>query len=95
MKLTDHKKDRLCYILEELFNYLITILVTGSYLAKITSYLGFSDSLTAILSSFVTLGCSSQMLSGLVFRKGMIKPPRKAADDNDIVILHITHRSFL
>ena len=73
MKLTDHKKDRLCYILEELFNYLITILVTGSYLAKITSYLGFSDSLTAILSSFVTLGCSTQMLSGLVFRKGMIK----------------------
>lgn len=73
MKLTDHKKERLCYILEELFNYLITILISGSYLAKITSYLGFSDSLTAILTSFVTLGCSTQLLSGLVFRKGKIK----------------------
>lgn len=73
MKLTEHKKERLCYILEELFNYLITILISGSYLAKITAYLGFSDSLTAVLASFVTLGCSTQLLSGLVFKKGRIK----------------------
>lgn len=73
MKSTDHKKDRLCYILEELFNYLITVLVSGSYLAKITAVLGFSDSLTAILNSFVTLGCSTQILSGLIFRGGRIK----------------------
>ena len=71
MKLTEHKKERLCYILEELFNYLITILVSGvngSYIAKITDYLGFSDSLTAILSAFVTLGYSAQILAGMFFR---------------------------
>ena len=76
MKLTEHKKERLCYILEELFNYLITILVSGvngSYIAKITDYLGFSDSLTAILSAFVTLGYSAQILAGMFFRRGKVK----------------------
>jgi len=66
-------KDRLCYILEETFNYLITILLSGSYLAKVTSTLGFSDGLTAILSTINTLGCSMQLLSVAFFRKGTYK----------------------
>ena len=84
MKLTEHKKERLCYILEELFNYLITILVSGvngSYIAKITDYLGFSDSLTAILSAFVTLGYSAQILAGMFFRRGKVKK-RKNRTEN-------------
>lgn len=73
MKLKNNAKDRLCYILEETFNYLITILLTGSYLAKLTSTLGFSDGLTAILSTINTLGCSMQLLSVALFRKGTYK----------------------
>lgn len=67
------KRARICYILEELFNYLIGILVAGSYLAKLTSTLGISDGLTAILSSFVTLGCCTQLLTGVFFKKGKVK----------------------
>jgi len=73
MKPDGNTKNRLCYILEETFNYLITILLSGSYLAKVTSVLGFSDGLTAILSSIATLGCSAQLLSVAFFRKGQIK----------------------
>jgi len=73
VKQDKYKKDRICYILEELFNYLIALITSGSYLAKLTTSLGFSDGLTAVLSSFATLGCTVQLLSGVVFRKGMIK----------------------
>lgn len=73
MRPNNFTKNRICYILEETFNYLITILVTGSYLAKVTSTLGFSDGLTAILSSISTLGCSAQLLSVALFRKGKVK----------------------
>lgn len=73
MNLKHSAKDRLCYILEETFNYLITILLTGSYLAKVTTTLGFSDGLTAILSTLNTLGCSMQLLSVAFFRKGTYK----------------------
>lgn len=73
MNLKSNAKDRLCYILEETFNYLITILLSGSYLAKVTSTLGFSDGLTAILSTINTLGCSMQLLSVAFFQKGTYK----------------------
>lgn len=67
------RRGRICYILEELFNYLISILVAGSYLAKLTTSLGISDGLTAILTSFVTLGCCTQLLSGIFFKRGKVK----------------------
>lgn len=73
MQLDNYKKDRLCYILEETFNYLIGILLAESYLAKLTSSLGISDSLTAILSTFVTLGCCTQLLTGVFFKRGKAK----------------------
>ena len=73
MKPDNTTKDRLCYILEETFNYLITILLSGSYLAKVTSTLGFSDGLTAILTAISTLGCSVQLLSVAFLRKGTFK----------------------
>ena len=73
MKPNNSAKDRLCYILEESFNYLITLLLSGSYLAKVTSTLGFSDGLTAILATISTLGCSMQLLSVAIFRKGTYK----------------------
>ena len=61
--------SRVWVIAEAALEYFIALLTSGAYLAKITSALNFSDSLTGILSSFVTLGCIFQLGSGIVFRK--------------------------
>ena len=58
-----YKFSRLMYILEAAFEYFISLLVTGTYLAKITSSLGISDSLTGILTAFVSLGCGFQIIA--------------------------------
>lgn len=73
MKRDIYAKDRLCYILEETFNYFVIIMISGSYLAKLTTTLGFSDSLTAILTAFVNLGACAQVVSVAFFKKGMVK----------------------
>lgn len=65
--------SRICYIIEETTHYLISILITGAYLAKLTNTLGFSDSLTAILASFVSLGCSVQLFAIAIFKRGRVK----------------------
>lgn len=67
------KKGRIMYIFEALFEYLISILVAGSYLATLTKQLEFSDSLTGILSSVISLGCSFQLIS-IAFRVTKAKP---------------------
>ena len=68
-----YKTSRICYVIEETAHYLITLLITGAYLAKLTLSLGFSDSLTALLSSFVNLGCVFQLLAIAIFRRGSVK----------------------
>ena len=59
----EFKLSRLMYILEAAFEYFISIMVTGAYLAKVSSSIGISDSLTGILSSFVSLGCGFQLVA--------------------------------
>ncbi len=49
------KNSRILYIIQAALEYFISILMTGSYLAALTSHLGMSDSLTGIISSFVSL----------------------------------------
>lgn len=61
--------SRICYILEAAFEYLISILVAESFLATLTQELGFSDSLTGIISSFISLGCLFQLFSLVLHRK--------------------------
>ena len=61
--------SRLGVIVEAALEYFISIVTTGAYLAKITSALHFSDSLTGVLSSFVSLGCIFQLGSDVVFRR--------------------------
>ena len=56
------------YILEAGFEYLISILVAGTFLAKITSELGISDNLTGIISSIISLGQMFQLGSMLIKR---------------------------
>lgn len=61
------------YVIEETTAYLITLLITGAYLAKLTLSLGFSDGLTALLSSFVNLGCVFQLFAISVFGHSSVK----------------------
>ncbi|MBE6884731.1 MAG: MFS transporter [Ruminococcaceae bacterium] len=66
------KRSRGLYIAESTIEYLVSILVTGSFLATLTGELGMSDSLTGILSSIVSLGCLFQLFS-LVIHKQQVK----------------------
>ena len=54
---------RILYIIEAALEYFVSISVGTVYLAKITAYCGISDEVTAILTAFVSLGCSFQLLS--------------------------------
>lgn len=64
----EYTLSRLWVIVEAALEYYIAIITSGAYLAKITSALSFSDSLTGVLSAFVSLGCIFQLGSGVVFR---------------------------
>lgn len=61
--LTCSKRTRVLYIMEAALEYLISILVAGSFLANLTKELGFSDSLTGILASIISLGSLFQLFS--------------------------------
>lgn len=77
----------LCYIIEAALEYFISLMVTGAYLARITGSLGFSDSLTGILSSFVSLGC--------VFQLGAIRLFRNSATVKRTIILsHLINQAL-
>ena len=51
------------YMGEAALEYLIALMVEGTFLARLTQSLGISDSLTGIISSFISLGCLFQLLS--------------------------------
>ncbi len=68
----DTEQGRLMYIAEAALEYLISILVAGSYLATLTRELGISDSLTGVLSSVISLGCLFQLLS-VTYRRRRVK----------------------
>ncbi|MBQ3140544.1 MAG: MFS transporter, partial [Clostridia bacterium] len=61
------KLGRLMYIIEAAAEYMVALTVGGTFFATITKELGFSDSLTGILSALSSLGCLCQLLS-MAFR---------------------------
>ena len=69
MKKPNYVRSRLMYIIEAALEYFISILVAGSYLATLTTHLGMSDSLTGIISSFISLGCLFQLFSVVLKRR--------------------------
>ncbi len=69
-----YKSSRFYYLLESAFEYFITILVGGAYIANLTSYIGLSDSLTGIVTSFVSLGWTFQMVAIFISKS---KPCKK------------------
>ena len=68
-----YKTSRVLYIIEAALEYFISIMVGGAYLARLTAELGISDSVTGILSSLVTLGCSFQLVAILLFNNRRAK----------------------
>ncbi len=81
-----YKTSRVLYIIEAALEYFISILVGGAYLARLTAELGISDSVTGILSSLVTLGCSFQLLAILLFNGRRAK--------RGVFILHSVNQLF-
>ena len=58
-----YKTSRTMYIIEAALEYLISILFADAFLATLTSSLGIKDSLTGIISSFISLGCVFQLVA--------------------------------
>ena len=71
----EYRSSRRWIIVECALEYFVSILVSGAYLARITTGLGFSDGLTGILTSFASLGCLFQM--GSVFLLGNVKSAKR------------------
>lgn len=70
-----YKHSRTAYIFEAAFEYFITIIISGAYLANLLTRTGISDSLAGVLSSFVSLACSAQFFSVLFIRT--VKPVKR------------------
>ena len=68
-----YKTSRILYIIEASLEYFISLLVTGAYLAKVTEAIGLSDTLTGILTSFVSLGCGFQIIAIFLANKRPVK----------------------
>ena len=69
----DYKTSRILYIIEATLEHFISLLVAGAYLAKVISAIGISDSVTGILSSFVSLGCGFQLVAVFLVNKRPVK----------------------
>ncbi len=67
------KQGNIMYIIEAGVEYFISLLITGAYLAKVSTAIGISDAVTGILSSFVSLGCTFQIFALILARKRKIK----------------------
>ncbi len=78
--------SRLLYIIEAAVEYFISILVTGAYLAKVTEAIGMPDSVTGILTSFVSLGCGFQIVALLFLGKKSVK--------RTVTVFHILNQLF-
>jgi MFS family permease len=87
MKSTDkYKFSRFLYILEATFEYFISLLVTGAYLAKVTTSIGLSDTVTGLLTSFVSLGFGFQVIATFLANKRPVK--------RWVTVLHMINQLF-
>ena len=50
------------------FEYFISLLVTDAFLAKLLAYIGISDSLIGIISSFISMAFVIQLMSIFLMR---------------------------
>ncbi len=56
-----YKRSRTAYALQATLEYLITLMVTDAFLAKILTYLGISDAMIGIIATFISLAMVIQL----------------------------------
>lgn len=59
----EYKRSRNAYTIQCAVEHFVSLLVADAFLAKLLTYLGISDALVGIISSFVTLAFAFQLLS--------------------------------
>jgi predicted MFS family arabinose efflux permease len=69
----EYATSRFLYILEATFEYFIALLCGGAYIAKLSTSLGVSDSLTGILTAIVSLGGTFQIVAIFLSQKRRVK----------------------
>lgn len=72
-KKDEYAFSRFLYVIEATLEYFVSLAVTSVYLAKLTAYIGISDGLTGILSSFVSLASGFQLVAIFFARKTPVK----------------------
>ena len=65
----EYKLSRKMYNNQCAFEYLISIMVTDAFLAKLLTYIGISDAITGVISSFITLAFLVQIVSVFLVKK--------------------------
>ncbi|MBO7341799.1 MAG: MFS transporter, partial [Clostridia bacterium] len=61
-----YRRSRRAYVAECLFEYFVSMIVGGVFLAKLLTSIGMSDAMTGIISSFVSLAFVIQLFSVFV-----------------------------
>lgn len=70
-----YKVSRFMYILEAAFDYYLSVMVTGAYLARLTTQIGISDALTGIIASLGAFASCFQVLAIFLFSNRRVKKP--------------------
>ncbi len=70
-----YEASRVFYWIESAFEYFITILSSGAFLAKLTAEVGISDSVTAILTALTSFAGVAQLVSIRLSRRKSVKWP--------------------
>lgn len=65
----EYKRSRSAYTIQCTVEYFISLLVTDAFLAKLLEYIGLSDAMIGIVSSFITLAFLIQLMSIFLARK--------------------------
>ena len=81
-----NKRTQKMFILEAMFEYFISIIVTGAYIAKIGQNIGMSDGLIGIVTSIGSLTCTFQLVAVLLSYK---RPLKKW-----VLILHLLNQTI-
>ncbi len=63
-----YRRSRLSYLLQCDFEYLVSLMVTDAFLAKLLGYLGMDDATTGLISSFISLAFLVQIFTLLLTR---------------------------
>lgn len=58
-----YKRSRTAYMIQCTVEYFVTLLVTDAFLAKLLTYIGISDALIGVISSFISLAFVIQLAS--------------------------------